>query len=68
MDERGRRAVEEVRVVDQHHEAAVPGWGEYKVRLAELESAILSDPDLDVNAGIADVEEDLSLIFEQKAG
>ncbi|HWB89085.1 MAG TPA: extracellular solute-binding protein [Acidimicrobiia bacterium] len=52
---------------DPSHEAAVPGWGEYKVRLAELESAILSDPALDVATSIADVEEDLTLIFEQNA-
>lgn len=52
---------------DPSHEAAVPGWGEYKVRLAELESAILSDPNLDVNAAIADAEADLTVIFEQNA-
>lgn len=37
------------------------------MRLAELESAILSDPALDVSVGISDVEEDLTLIFEQNA-
>jgi len=52
---------------DPSHEAAVPGWGEYKVRLGELESAILSDPNLDVDAAIADVESDLTTIFEQNA-
>ena len=52
---------------DPSHEAAVPGWGEYKVRLAELESAILSDPNLDVNSGIADLEADLSTIFQRNA-
>jgi multiple sugar transport system substrate-binding protein len=52
---------------DPSHESAVPGWGEYKVRLAELESAILSDPALDVDAAIADAEADLTVIFEQNA-
>jgi multiple sugar transport system substrate-binding protein len=52
---------------DPSHEAAVPGWGEYKVRVAELESAILSDSDLDVKAGIADLESDLTTIFEENA-
>jgi hypothetical protein len=45
----------------------LPGWGEYKVRMGELESAILSDPDLDVDAAIADTEADLTIIFEQNA-
>jgi multiple sugar transport system substrate-binding protein len=53
---------------DPSHEAAVPGWGEYKVRLGELESAILSDGALDVPAAIADAEADLSVIFEENAG
>jgi multiple sugar transport system substrate-binding protein len=52
---------------DPSHESAVPGWGEYKVRLAELESAILSDAALDVDAAIADAEADLTVIFEQNA-
>jgi multiple sugar transport system substrate-binding protein len=52
---------------DPSHEAAVPGWGEYKVRLGELESAILSDPNLDVAAAIADAEADLTIIFEENA-
>jgi multiple sugar transport system substrate-binding protein len=46
------------------HETFLPGWGEYKVRLGELESAILSDPALDVGAAIADVETDLTTIFQ----
>jgi multiple sugar transport system substrate-binding protein len=52
---------------DPSHEAAVPGWGEYKVRLGELESAILSDAELDVDAAIADAESDLTIIFEENA-
>ena len=52
---------------DPSHEAAVPGWGEYKVRLAELESAILSDPALDVDAAIATLEADLTTIFAENA-
>jgi multiple sugar transport system substrate-binding protein len=47
------------------HETFLPGWGEYKVRLAELESAILADPNLDLAAAIADLESDLTGIFEQ---
>ncbi len=46
------------------HETFLPGWGEYKVRLGELESAILSDPALDLDAAIADVESDLTTIFQ----
>lgn len=52
---------------DPSHEAAVPGWGEYKVRLGELESAILSNADLDVDAAIADAEADLTVVFEENA-
>ncbi len=52
---------------DPSHESSVPGWGEYKVRLGELESAILSNPDLDVAAEIATVESDLTGIFEANA-
>lgn len=52
---------------DPSHESGLPGWGEYKVRLGELESAILSNPDLDVTAEIATVESDLTGIFEANA-
>lgn len=52
---------------DPSHETVLPGWGEYKVRMGELESAILSDPGLDVNAEIATLESDLTTIFEQNA-
>jgi multiple sugar transport system substrate-binding protein len=47
------------------HETFLPGWGEYKVRLGELESAILSDPALDLDAAIAQVESDLTTIFQE---
>jgi multiple sugar transport system substrate-binding protein len=50
------------------HETFLPGWGEYKVRNSEFESAILADPSLDVDAGIAQTESDLTIIFEQNAG
>jgi multiple sugar transport system substrate-binding protein len=49
------------------HETFLPGWSEYKTRLKEFETAILSDPDLDLDAGIAQVESDLSTIFEENA-
>lgn len=52
---------------DPSHEAAVPGWGEYKVRMGELESAILSNPDLELASEIATLESDLTGIFEANA-
>lgn len=50
------------------HEQATPGWDEYKLRMADLESAQLSDPDLDLDSAIADLETDLTQIFEENAG
>lgn len=52
---------------DPSHETFLPGWGEYKVRMGELESGILSDPDLDVNSQIGTLESDLTTIFEQNS-
>jgi multiple sugar transport system substrate-binding protein len=49
------------------HETFLPGWGEYKVRLGELESAILSDPTLDLGAAITQTESDLTAIFQENA-
>ena len=46
------------------HETFVPGWDEYKLRLGDLQSAILSDPDLDLDAEIATVESDLTAVFQ----
>jgi len=50
------------------HEQFVPGWDEYKLRMADLESALLSDPNLDLEAAISEVEADLSGIFAENAG
>ncbi len=44
-------------------EQAVPGWEEYKLALADLESAQLSDSDLDLPAAIAELEGRLTDIF-----
>jgi multiple sugar transport system substrate-binding protein len=49
------------------HETFLPGWGEYKVRLGELESAILSDPTLDLGGAITQAESDLTAIFQENA-
>ncbi|WP_370324988.1 ABC transporter substrate-binding protein [Euzebya sp.] len=48
-------------------EQAVPGWDEYKLALADLESAQLSDPDLDMAAAVADLEAELTDIFAASA-
>ncbi|HVR78957.1 MAG TPA: sugar ABC transporter substrate-binding protein [Acidimicrobiia bacterium] len=50
------------------HEQFVPGWEEYKEATETLKSAILTDPDLDLDAGIADLEEQLTAIFQENAG
>ena len=49
------------------HEQATPGWDEYKLALADFESAQLSDPDLDMEAAVADLEERLDAIFASHA-
>jgi multiple sugar transport system substrate-binding protein len=49
------------------HETFLPGWSEYKIRLKELETGLLSNPDLDLDAEIAQVESDLSAIFAENA-
>ena len=46
----------------------MPGWDEYKLRLADLQSALLTDPDLDLAAEITQVEADLTAIFQANAG
>jgi|FLYL01.1.fsa_nt_gi multiple sugar transport system substrate-binding protein len=45
------------------HEQWLPGWDEYKLRLDDAKSALLSDPNLDLDAEIADIEADLTEIF-----
>jgi hypothetical protein len=45
----------------------VPGWQEYKERTEVLKSAILTDPALDLAAGISDLEADLTTIFQANA-
>jgi multiple sugar transport system substrate-binding protein len=49
------------------HETAVPGWDAYKLTLDDLQSSLLSDPDLDLDAAIATVESDLTTIFQENA-
>lgn len=46
------------------HETFVPGWDAYKLRLGDLQSAILTNPDLDLEAEIATVEADLTTVFQ----
>jgi multiple sugar transport system substrate-binding protein len=50
------------------HETFLPGWSEYKIRLKELETGLLSNPDLDLDAEIVQLESDLSAIFAENAG
>ena len=47
------------------HEQFVPGWDAYKLRMADMESALLSDPTLDIDAGVAELETDLTAIFAE---
>ena len=49
------------------HEAAVPGWDEYKLAMADLQSGLLSDPDLDLAAAIAELEAQLTTVFQENA-
>jgi multiple sugar transport system substrate-binding protein len=49
------------------HETAVPGWDEYKLTMADLNSSLLTDPDLDLGAAIATLESDLTTIFQANA-
>lgn len=49
------------------HEQALPGWDEYKLAMADFESAQLSDPDLDMATAIAELEDELSGIFAANA-
>ena len=49
------------------HEQNVPGWDEYKLAMADFESAQLSDPDMDIAAAIAELEQELSGIFAANA-
>ncbi len=49
------------------HEQYVPGWDEYKLRLEDLVSALLSDPALDLAAEIPQLEADLTTIFQNNS-
>lgn len=49
------------------HETALPGWDAYKLTLDDLQSSLLSDPGLDLDAAIAEVEADLTTIFQENA-
>ncbi|MEE8603129.1 ABC transporter substrate-binding protein [Euzebya tangerina] len=45
------------------HEQATPAWDEYKLAMADFESAQLSDPDLDIAAAAGELEAELDGIF-----
>lgn len=47
------------------HEQFVPGWLAYKLRLDEFESGQKSDPALDFDAAVAELEADLTAIFAE---
>ena len=49
------------------HEAWVPGWDEYKLAMADLQSGLLSDPTLDLAAAIAEMEAQLTTVFQENA-
>jgi len=49
------------------HELFVPGWDAYKLRLDDLKSAILSNPDLDLASEISTVEAELTAIFAENS-
>lgn len=46
------------------HETSLPGWEEYKEAMGTLRSALLTDPDLDLAAAIADLEDQLTGIYQ----
>jgi multiple sugar transport system substrate-binding protein len=47
------------------HELFMPGWDAYKLRMDDLKSALLTSPDLDLEAELATLEGDLSAIFAE---
>jgi multiple sugar transport system substrate-binding protein len=47
------------------HELFVPGWDAYKLRMDDLKTALLSNPDLDVEAEVGALEADLTAIFAE---
>jgi len=49
------------------HEQFLPGWEPYKEAMDVIKSGILTDPDLDLGTAIADLEEQLTTIFEENA-
>jgi multiple sugar transport system substrate-binding protein len=49
------------------HEQFLPGWEPYKEAMDVVKSGILTDPDLDLAATIADLEGQLTTIFEENA-
>ena len=49
------------------HETFLPGWEPYKEAMGVLQSALLTDPDLDLAAGIADLEAQLTQIFQENS-
>lgn len=49
------------------HETFLPGWEPYKERMDVLKSALLTDASLDLGAAIAELEADLTAIFQENA-
>jgi multiple sugar transport system substrate-binding protein len=47
------------------HELYVPGWDAYKLRMGDLQSALLSDPELDLASEVATLETELTTIFAE---
>jgi multiple sugar transport system substrate-binding protein len=49
------------------HEQFLPGWEQYKEAMDTLQSGLLTDPDLDLDAAIPELEANLTAIFEENA-
>ena len=49
------------------HEQFVPGWEQYKEAMDTLKSALLTDPGLDLDAAIPQLEADLTTIFQENS-
>jgi multiple sugar transport system substrate-binding protein len=49
------------------HEQFLPGWEPYKEAMDTVKSGILTDPALDLDVAIADLEEQLTTIFQENA-
>jgi multiple sugar transport system substrate-binding protein len=47
------------------HETFLPGWEPYKEAMGTLSNALLTDPALDLDAAITQLEADLTTIFQE---